>query len=110
MEKLAGALRIAIIYMGAGIGGNLASAIFLPYHVEVGPAGSQFGILATLWVEVIHAWQLIESPWKALAKVFGFTFLLFVLGKKSSLECLIYFICQMGTFLIIQRNFKWLFL
>lgn len=35
MEKLAGGVRIAIIYMGAGLGGNLASAIFLPYHVEV---------------------------------------------------------------------------
>lgn len=35
MEKLAGCVRVAIIYMGAGLGGNLASAIFLPYHVEV---------------------------------------------------------------------------
>jgi len=35
MEKLAGAARVAIIYLGAGLGGNLASAIFLPYHVEV---------------------------------------------------------------------------
>ncbi|XP_067939375.1 inactive rhomboid protein 1-like [Watersipora subatra] len=80
MEKLAGAARVAIIYMGSGIGGNLASAIFLPYHVEVGPAGCQFGILATLWVEVIQSWQLIASPGKALAKVGAFTLALFLLG------------------------------
>ena len=36
MEKLTGGVRVAIIYLGAGLGGNLASAIFLPYHVEVG--------------------------------------------------------------------------
>lgn len=35
MEKLAGWLRLAIIYIGSGIAGSLASAIFLPYHVEV---------------------------------------------------------------------------
>ena len=35
LEKLAGWLRIAIIYLGSGIAGSLSSAIFLPYHVEV---------------------------------------------------------------------------
>ena len=35
MEKLAGWLRIAIIYLGSGVAGSLSSAIFLPYHVEV---------------------------------------------------------------------------
>lgn len=36
VEKLAGCIRIAVIYFGSGIAGNLASAIFLPYQVEVG--------------------------------------------------------------------------
>jgi len=36
MEKLAGWLRISIIYMMSGITGNLGSAIFLPYRAEVG--------------------------------------------------------------------------
>ena len=36
LEKMAGALRIAIIYMVSGIAGNLASAIFVPYRAEVG--------------------------------------------------------------------------
>lgn len=35
IEKLAGWLRISIIYMLSGITGNLASAIFLPYRAEV---------------------------------------------------------------------------
>ena len=44
MEKLAGAIRITIIYFGSGIGGNLASAIFLPYHVEVNYLSCEFNI------------------------------------------------------------------
>ena len=35
VEKLAGWHRTAIIYIGSGIAGSLASATFLPYYVEV---------------------------------------------------------------------------
>ena len=35
LEKLAGWVRISIIYILSGITGNLASAIFLPYRAEV---------------------------------------------------------------------------
>lgn len=35
LEKLTGSLRIMIIYMGSGVGGNLASAIFVPYRADV---------------------------------------------------------------------------
>lgn len=35
IEKLAGWLRVSIIYMLSGITGNLASSIFLPYRAEV---------------------------------------------------------------------------
>ena len=52
LEKMAGTVRIAIIYLCAGCVGNLASAIFVPYRAEVGPAGAHFGLLATCMVEV----------------------------------------------------------
>ncbi|KAM6897671.1 inactive rhomboid protein 1 isoform 3-T3 [Xenentodon cancila] len=71
LEKLAGWLRISIIYMLSGITGNLASSIFLPYRAEVGPAGSQFGILACLFVELFQSWQILERPWRAFAKLLG---------------------------------------
>lgn len=35
VEKLAGCVRVSIIYLGSGVLGNLASAIFLPYQAEV---------------------------------------------------------------------------
>uniref|UniRef100_A0A3B3Q9M0 Inactive rhomboid protein n=1 Tax=Paramormyrops kingsleyae TaxID=1676925 RepID=A0A3B3Q9M0_9TELE len=64
LEKLAGWLRISIIYILSGITGNLASAIFLPYRAEVGPAGSQFGIL----------------PWRAFGKLLCVVIILFTFG------------------------------
>ena len=35
LEKMAGTVRIIIIYIGSGMIGNLASAIFVPYRAEV---------------------------------------------------------------------------
>ncbi|CAK8689084.1 unnamed protein product [Clavelina lepadiformis] len=80
IEKLAGWHRMSIIYMFSGISGNLASAIFLPYRAEVGPAGSHFGVLACLFVEVLQSWQLLRSPLRALFKLVAITTVLFVFG------------------------------
>lgn len=80
LEKLAGWVRIAIIYVLSGITGNLASALFLPYRAEVGPAGSQFGLLACLFVELIQGWQMLQNPWKAFLKLSGIVLFLFLCG------------------------------
>ena len=50
VEKIAGWLRVSIIYLGSGIMGNLGSSIFLPYQAEVGPTGSLVGILASVFL------------------------------------------------------------
>ncbi|XP_054282577.1 inactive rhomboid protein 1-like isoform X1 [Macrosteles quadrilineatus] len=80
LEKLTGSLRIMIIYMGSGVGGNLASAIFVPYRADVGPAGAQFGLLACLIVEVLNSWQMLKSPHHALLKLVSIVLFLFVFG------------------------------
>ncbi|XP_069875833.1 inactive rhomboid protein 1 isoform X2 [Dipodomys merriami] len=80
LEKLAGWHRIAIIYLLSGITGNLASAIFLPYRAEVGPAGSQFGILACLFVELFQSWQILARPWRAFFKLLAVVLFLFAFG------------------------------
>ncbi|XP_008102575.1 inactive rhomboid protein 2 [Anolis carolinensis] len=80
LEKLAGWLRITIIFVLSGITGNLASAIFLPYRAEVGPAGSQFGLLACLFVELFQSWQVLEKPWKAFLNLSGIVLFLFICG------------------------------
>ena len=48
MEKLVGAIRMAIIYMGSGIAGNLASCTFLPYQVDVSVLLHVFGRLVSV--------------------------------------------------------------
>ena len=103
LEKLAGPLRIGIIYLGSGVVGNLASALFVPYRAEVrlilllnlsfeilnmkmttffqvGPSGSHFGLLACLCVEVLHAWPLLRTPWRALGRLLMTVAFLFVAG------------------------------
>ncbi|XP_061583065.1 inactive rhomboid protein 2-like isoform X2 [Cololabis saira] len=80
LEKLAGWHRISIIYVFSGIIGNLASALFLPYRAEVGPAGSQFGLLACLFVELFQGWQMLQTPWKAFLKLLGIVLFLFLCG------------------------------
>nr|XP_047920501.1 inactive rhomboid protein 2 isoform X1 [Anser cygnoides]XP_047920502.1 inactive rhomboid protein 2 isoform X1 [Anser cygnoides] len=80
LEKLAGWHRISIIFILSGITGNLASAIFLPYRAEVGPAGSQFGLLACLFVELFQSWQVLEKPWKAFLNLSGIVLFLFICG------------------------------
>lgn len=80
LEKLAGWARISIIYIFSGITGNLASALFLPYRAEVGPAGSQFGLLACLFVELFQGWQMLERPWRAFLKLVWIVLFLFLCG------------------------------
>ncbi|XP_048482943.1 inactive rhomboid protein 1 isoform X1 [Plutella xylostella] len=80
LEKMAGPVRIATIYLGSGVAGNMASAIFEPYRAEVGPAGSHFGLLACLLVEVLGAWPLLRHPRRALLKLLSLAALLFLLG------------------------------
>nr|XP_034960439.1 inactive rhomboid protein 2 [Zootoca vivipara]XP_034960441.1 inactive rhomboid protein 2 [Zootoca vivipara]XP_034960442.1 inactive rhomboid protein 2 [Zootoca vivipara] len=80
LEKLAGWHRISIIFILSGITGNLASAIFLPYRAEVGPAGSQFGLLACLFVELFQSWQVLEKPMKAFLNLSGIVLFLFLCG------------------------------
>ncbi|XP_028912923.1 inactive rhomboid protein 2 isoform X1 [Ornithorhynchus anatinus] len=80
LEKLAGWHRISIIFILSGITGNLASTIFLPYRAEVGPAGSQFGLLACLFVELFQSWPLLEKPWKAFLNLSAIVLFLFACG------------------------------
>ena len=80
LEKMAGASRIAIIYLGSGMVGNLASAIFVPNRAEVGPAGSHFGLLACCIVEVIHQWPSLKYPEMAILKLVGVTAVFFLSG------------------------------
>ncbi|XP_051156675.1 inactive rhomboid protein 1 isoform X2 [Leptopilina boulardi] len=80
LEKLTGSLRIALIYFIGAFAGNLASAIFIPYRAEVGPAGAHFALLATLIVEILHCWPMLKYPRRALFKLIIILVVLLMLG------------------------------
>lgn len=47
---------------------------------QVGPAGSQFGILACLFVELFQCWQILAQPWRAFTKLLCVVLFLFAFG------------------------------
>lgn len=48
--------------------------------LQVGPSGSQFGLLACLIVEVLNAWPMLKHPNQALWKLLFITIVLFIIG------------------------------
>lgn len=48
--------------------------------LQVGPAGSQFGILACLFVELFQSWQILAQPWRAFTKLLLVVLFLFIFG------------------------------
>uniref|UniRef100_A0A915BPJ5 Peptidase S54 rhomboid domain-containing protein n=1 Tax=Parascaris univalens TaxID=6257 RepID=A0A915BPJ5_PARUN len=111
LEKLIGWTRMAIVYMGAGIGGSLASAIFLPYRPEVGPAGSHVGIFAAMYTDIIYNWRLIQRPWSALRELTIFTVVLFICGLLPWIDnwahlfgFIFGFLLSLATFPYIQSH------
>lgn len=79
-EIMIGWLRLSTIYFVSGIGGYLASAVFVPYMPEVGPAGSEGGILGALIVNIVYNWDLLSQPYRALLIHVAIAGMLFILG------------------------------
>ncbi|TKR61055.1 hypothetical protein L596_028220 [Steinernema carpocapsae] len=82
LEKMIGWRKIAVIYLVSGFGGYLASAVFVPYMPEVGPSGSQGGLLGALLVDGYYHWDLTTHKWRQMKNlflaVFGFLFIGFL--------------------------------
>eukprot|EP00794_Sanderia_malayensis_P008920 gene8920-9872_t len=113
MEKMAGWVRIAVIYLVSGIGGNLWSSVLIPYQVEVGPSGALFGIIACLFVELFQTWQLIVRPFKALLKLSVIVLALFIVGLLPYVDNFahifgfLYGLCSSFAFLPYLAFGKW---
>uniref|UniRef100_A0A8C7MKN0 Inactive rhomboid protein n=1 Tax=Oncorhynchus kisutch TaxID=8019 RepID=A0A8C7MKN0_ONCKI len=79
LEKLAGWLRISIVYILSGITGNLASAIFLPYRAEVSPI-THTTTHTSICAEYFYSWQILAQPWRAFIKLLCVVLFLFAFG------------------------------
>jgi len=69
LERFLGSFIIALVYIISGIGGNLASAIFLPHLLSVGASGSLFGLIGLILLSTIKNWRVYERPHLALLSV-----------------------------------------
>lgn len=73
IEKLTGCIRLAIIYLGSGVAGNLASSIFLPYHVEVIFLNSKFSL------KINPYWCIVDSDFTCKNTLFAVKILIIFL-------------------------------
>uniref|UniRef100_A0A914HKC1 Peptidase S54 rhomboid domain-containing protein n=1 Tax=Globodera rostochiensis TaxID=31243 RepID=A0A914HKC1_GLORO len=79
-EIMIGWLRLSAIYFVSGIGGYLASAVFVPYMPEVGPAGSEGGVLGALIVNILYNWSDLDCPLRVLLFHLLIAVILFLTG------------------------------
>ncbi|EDQ93145.1 uncharacterized protein MONBRDRAFT_13868 [Monosiga brevicollis MX1] len=86
LERKAGWLRIALIYLISGCGGNLVSALFVPNSAQVGASGAVYGLVATALVDLMHCWRLLKSPWVQLGTYLIQTAVLLLLGTTPWLD------------------------
>ena len=56
IERSAGALRVAVIFIVAGVGANAFSGIFAPYQAQVGASGSLYALIAVNMILLIQEW------------------------------------------------------
>ena len=80
LEKLAGCIRVMIIYVVSGFVGSLASALFLRDSIQVGPGGGQYAILACYLSELFIGWRSLKRPWIPFFKIIVCLIILFIVG------------------------------
>ncbi|CAF4215254.1 unnamed protein product [Rotaria sp. Silwood2] len=80
LEKLAGCIRVMIIYIVSGFVGSLASALILRDSIQVGPGGGQLAILACYLSELFLGWRSLKRPWIPFIKIIICLFILLTVG------------------------------
>lgn len=109
VEKMAGCLRVSIIYFLSGIIGNLASATFLPYQAEVGPSGAQFGILALIFVNMFNIRKYYKNIKTVFLKMSLVVLALFAFGFLPMIDNyanIFGFICGLALSFVLAPTLK----
>ncbi|CAN4102457.1 unnamed protein product [Withania somnifera] len=61
LEQEFGFVRIGPLYVLAGVGGSLLSALFVKKNISVSASGALFGLLGAMLSELITNWTLYEN-------------------------------------------------
>ncbi|KMS99022.1 hypothetical protein BVRB_3g066290 [Beta vulgaris subsp. vulgaris] len=56
IENLYGFLRVGIIYLLSGIGGNITSCLFYSKHICVGPSSALLGLIGAMFSDLLTNW------------------------------------------------------
>jgi membrane associated rhomboid family serine protease len=59
VERVHGSIETGVVFLLSGVGGNLASANFMPYSVSVGASGGIFGLLGLCLTDIFSNWELM---------------------------------------------------
>jgi membrane associated rhomboid family serine protease len=63
IELYFGFFRVAVIYLLAGISGNILSSIFVPQLVGVGASGALYGLIGALYGDFFQNHKTIQNKW-----------------------------------------------
>ncbi|KAL8200891.1 hypothetical protein R6Q57_012230 [Mikania cordata] len=66
LEQQFGFIRVGILYMLAGIGGSILSALFITTNISVGASGALFGLLGAMLSELLTNWTIYANKAAAL--------------------------------------------
>ncbi|KAB2028376.1 hypothetical protein ES319_D05G095800v1 [Gossypium barbadense] len=66
LEQEFGFVRIGLLYLFAGFGGSLMSALFIQAGISVGASGALFGLLGSMLSELITNWTIYANKLAAL--------------------------------------------
>lgn len=80
LERRYDCIRVAVIYLISGIGGDVASAVFLPRYATVGASGALFGLLAMWTVMIFQDYHELKRPRVLIISTLISIVISFVLG------------------------------
>lgn len=82
LERQWGRIKFLIVYLGAGVAGNLMSCLIQPDTVSVGASGAILGLVGGYFAHIILIWKKLERKEKKI-QVIQAVFILLVLGLLS---------------------------
>ncbi|XP_015570761.1 RHOMBOID-like protein 2 [Ricinus communis] len=66
LEQQFGFVRVGLIYLLAGFGGSILSALFIQRNISVGASGALFGLLGAMLSELLTNWTIYTNKIAAL--------------------------------------------
>ncbi|KAJ7371059.1 hypothetical protein OS493_028222 [Desmophyllum pertusum] len=80
IEREIGTVRMALVYMISGIGGNLFCGLFTPLTPQAGASGALFGLVALLIIKLLQLRHEVKRPCLEALVLLGVVLVSFALG------------------------------